>query len=82
MLKSPAEMEAREKAAKRDGFAKWMDQPATRMMLSMIPPSEKQEVLQTLLQETFNAGYQSGSGQMISSVFEAVIDGMKNEKRS
>lgn len=80
MLKTPAEMEAKDKAAKKDGFAKWMDQPATRMMLSMIPASEKQEVLETLLQEAFNAGYQAGGGQMIGSVFESVFAGM--EKRA
>lgn len=81
MLKSHAEMEAKDKIAKRDGFAKWMDQPATRMMLSMIPPGEKQEVLETLLQETFNAGYQTGSGQMILSVFESMMSKERREPR-
>lgn len=80
MIDSPAEMEARDKVAKRDGFAKWMDQPATRMMVSMIPASEKQEVLETLLQEAFNAGYQSGGSQMVGSVFKAVFNGMEKNR--
>lgn len=74
------EMEAKDKSDRKEGFARWMDQPATRMMLSMIPPGDKQEVLETLLQETYNAGFGAGSGKTAGSFLEAILKGM--DKRS
>ena len=67
------EIEQRDKAKKKSAFAKWMDQPATRMMISMIPASDKPEVLETLLQETFNAGFGAGSGETAASFLEAIL---------
>lgn len=72
-MMTAAERETKEKAARKAGFAKWMDQPATRMMMSMIPTGEKPEVLETLLQETFNAGFNSGSGDMAGSFLEVML---------
>lgn len=79
MTDTKSDVAAKEKAAKKEGFDKWMDSPATRMMLSMIPPSEKPEVLETLLQETFNAGFSAGSGSTAGTLLEAIFKGM--EKR-
>lgn len=80
MLKSPAEMEAKQKADKKEGFARFMDQPATRMMMSMIPASDKPEVLETLLQETFSAGYAAGGGQAMGLVIEALFKGVERRQ--
>lgn len=80
MTTNTAELEAKEKQDKKDGFAKWMDQPATRMMLSMIPPGEKQEVLGTLLQETYSAGYSNGAGRATVSFVEAIFKNMDKNK--
>ncbi len=70
------EFEARDRADKKAGFAKWMDQPATRMMLSMIPASEHREVLETLLEETYNAGFGSGAGKTAVSFLETIFKNM------
>lgn len=67
------EAEVQFEADKRLGFDKWMAQPATRLMLSMIPPSEKQEILETLLRETFNAGFTQGCGSTMSAVIGSII---------
>jgi hypothetical protein len=71
--------ESKSRQRKKDGFARFMDQPATRMLVSMIPAGEKQEVLQTLLQETFNSGFNAGTGDATSDIIEALFKGM--EKR-
>lgn len=79
-MHTAAELEADERIYRKDSFSKWMDQPATRMMLSMIPPSEKQEVLGTLLQETFNAGYNAGAGKTAGTFLEALLKGMDKKR--
>lgn len=80
-MKSPSEFEADQKSRQKDGFDRWMDQPATRMMMSMIPPSERPEVLETLLKETFNAGFGAGTGATAGSFLEAMIGGLLKDKR-
>jgi hypothetical protein len=49
------------------------------MMMSMIPKCENAEVLQTLLQETYNSGFSQGAGATAGSFLEAILKGM--EKR-
>ena len=75
------ETEARSKANQKAAFAKWMDQPATRMMMSMIPASDRPEVLETLLQETFGAGFASGSGDTAVSFLETIFKNMEKRDR-
>jgi hypothetical protein len=70
-----AAREAKSRQRKKDGFSRFMDQPATRMMVSMVPADEKQ-VLQTLLQETFNAGFSTGSGDALGDILEAMLKGV------
>lgn len=74
------EMEAKSAARRKSAFDRWMDQPATRMMMSMIPAAEKREVLETLLQETFNSGFQAGAGETAGSFMEVIFKSM--EKRA
>ena len=74
-------MKEKDAIAKKDGFSDWMNQPATRMMLSMIPPADKAEIIETLLQETYNAGYAKGAGQTAVSFFEAMFKNMERKER-
>lgn len=71
-----AEIEAKNKAEKRAGFDRFMDQPATRMMISMIPAGEHREVLETLLHEAFNNGYGCGGASTAGSFMDAILKGM------
>lgn len=68
--------EAKSRQRKKEGFSRFMDQPATRMMLSMIPAGEHKEVLETLLQETFNFGFSAGCGDAMGDMLEALFKGM------
>ena len=70
----------KEQSQKKEAFARFMDQPSTRMMVSMIPPGEKQEVMGTLLQETFNAGWGGGAGNTAGSFLDAILKGMDKKK--
>lgn len=77
-----AERGAKTKAAQKTAFDKWMDQPACRLMLSMLPPmEEKREVLETLLRETFNAGWDAGGGSTAGMFLEAIFTGMEKRDR-
>lgn len=67
--------------AKKEGFSTWMNQPATRMMLSMIPPADKAEVIKTLLQETFNAGYIRGAAQTAVGLLTAMFKRMDKDHK-
>ena len=62
-----------ERAKKKEAFTQWLEQPAARMMMSMIPAGEKTEVLETLLQETFKAGFTVGSGATAKTFLEAIF---------
>lgn len=77
-----ATREAKTIKQRKDAFARFMDQPATRMMVSMIPAGEKQEVLETLLQETFNYGFNCGSGNAMGEVVEALFKNMDKRSRA
>lgn len=70
------DIESQDRIGKKEGFANWKDQPATRMLMSMIPQAEKPEILETLLQETFNAGYAAGAGKTAATFLEAMFKGM------
>jgi len=68
-----AELERRAEVQKKDAFTKWQDEPMVRMGLSMIPSGDHQDALKMLLQSAFNAGFSAGSGNMLSTVVEALI---------
>lgn len=62
MLTTKEDFTAAHKDDEEEGFKSFMATPATRLMMSMVPPTEeKREVLETLLREAFNAGHGRGS---------------------
>lgn len=72
-----AAQQAKEQSNKKLSFDKFMDEPTTRMMLSMIPATdEKREVLETLVQASYERGWQNGSGNTAGSFLEVIIKGM------
>lgn len=76
MSETETQFREREAIAKKEGFAKFLDQPAIRMMCSMIPAGERQDVFQILLQEAFNAGFGCGFGVAVGDVMRTVIKGL------
>jgi hypothetical protein len=56
------EFEVKVLEQKNTAFAAWMKNPATKMFLSMIPASEPPEITLSLLQATFEEGFERGFG--------------------
>lgn len=69
-----AEFEAKSERQRKESFARWLAQPMTRAMLSMIPPTDK-DILRTLLEEAFNQGFGIGSAAILVEVVEALMKG-------
>lgn len=72
--------EARSENKKKDRFAKWLDEPMTRMGLSFIPAGEHQDGLRLLLQSAFDAGFNCGAGDAMSDVVEHLIKPLLKDK--
>jgi hypothetical protein len=49
------------KQSSEEGFNKFMELPATRLMLSSIPPAPVPETLETLLKTAYESGYAGGA---------------------
>lgn len=65
--------EAAMNAARTDAYTTFLARPVTRMMMSMIPAGEQRETLDTLLQETFDAGFTAGGGEMLVSFLTGIV---------
>jgi len=63
----------RSKAKCRAGFDRWLSEPLIRLTISMIPANEQKETLQLLLQSAFEAGFNSGAGDIVSQIAERVF---------
>ena len=71
------ELDAKTVTGKKDGFAKFLEDPMVRMGMSMIPPGDKQEALSMLLQSAFNCGYDHGAAMVAVSMVEALLKDKK-----
>jgi hypothetical protein len=65
-----AEVERLRKRLADQAFSNWLEQPTVRFMISMIPPSDRPEVLQTLLRDGFNSGVAVGGAAMASEIIQ------------
>lgn len=70
MTISQKEFEVRSNEERREGFRRWMQEPMTRALVSMIPPCEQIEVL---LQAAFEAGHANGSVSATISFLDYVM---------
>lgn len=64
------EFEARSVEAKKEGFRRWMQEPMTKAMLSLMPPCEHMEVI---LQACWESGFAGGSVSTTISFLEHVM---------
>lgn len=67
------QIEEKSRLHKRNGFAKWLEQPMTRALVSMIPASEGKDVVQTVLQAAWESGYDTGVGVGMLMVIESIM---------
>jgi hypothetical protein len=48
--------------ARKDRFAKWLDEPMVKAMVSMIPEGQNPDHVRLVLEQAFRAGYDAGGG--------------------
>jgi len=68
------DIEARATASKRKGFDEFMKQPTIRLLISMIPAGEAKETLDTLLQQSFDTGWNHGSANIAVEMISGILD--------
>lgn len=54
-------------------FAKFLEQPMTKLVLSMMPPAEPQELTTTLLKATFKAGMAAGEASCSEDLTQLLL---------
>lgn len=57
------ELEIKHEAAKKTGFEKWLGEPSTRALISMIPEIENKDLVRLILQSAYDSGFGLGSVQ-------------------
>lgn len=70
---SPQEVSARMKVSSERAFQAWMSKPETKLMMSMIPPADNPDALQTLLRSSFNEGHGNGQGEVAMLIVESML---------
>jgi hypothetical protein len=70
------QMEAKDQAAKKVNFDRFMREPLTGAMLSIMPPSEHLEVL---LRAAFESGFNAGNARGMINVFESIMPELKGK---
>jgi len=58
---------------KKFGFELMMKSPSVRMIVSMIPPSENPDALETLLREAFNQGFNCGATNAVIDMLGSLL---------
>lgn len=56
--------------ATKSQFEEFMKKPTVRLLISMIPNLERQEIIEALLRESFSAGWECGVGHLSVSVLK------------
>ena len=72
-MTTPTEIRTNMKASTETAFTKWMDKPEIKFMLSLIPPSENPDAMQTLLRSCFAEGHGAGEGAVAMMMIEAML---------
>lgn len=73
MSVTPSEVRTNMKANTETSFTKWMDKPETKLILSLMPPSENPDAMQTLLRSCFAEGHGAGEGAVAVLMIEAML---------
>lgn len=58
-------------------FNEYMAKAETKLFISLIPPIENPDVLQTLLRSAFGAGVAAGTGIVLTSLFDSMTKDRK-----
>lgn len=55
------QFEAKQETNRKIGFDKWLGEPSTRALLSMIPETENKDLVKLILQSAYDSGFGAGS---------------------
>ena len=78
--KALAEKISREMRENKDeAFRQFLEMPATKFMMSVVPPPENPDALPSLLKATFDTAYAAGSVKTIMSMAEHVMKGLRDD---
>lgn len=61
------------KEAKEHDFRELMSQPHMKLMISLIPPSQPPELVETLVKTMFDKGFDSGVGTVVLHMTDEVL---------
>lgn len=67
---SEQEFTTKQDQSRKDGFNRWMSDPITKALISLIPPCDHLEVL---LQASYEAGFNSGGATTAMQFISAVM---------
>lgn len=70
-----------ESKAKHDGFQQWLAKPETKYFMSKIPQSEDPDLVRTVLDFAFRAGFDFGVGHIASTMTKVIFEGMQNKNK-
>lgn len=70
-----AQLQAAQKAAMEDGYARHLARPELKTLMSLVPASEPPELLTTLLRSFYDAGANDGSAIVASLLARFLLEG-------
>lgn len=73
-----ANLRNRSEASRKEGLNYFMLRPETKLIISLIPPSEHNEVVRTLIESAFNAGFSAGSGVVTAYFLDVAMKKVKD----
>jgi hypothetical protein len=69
--------QAKQEATIKAAFDKFMSSETTKLMVSMVPPTEPRELLVTLLRSAFETGATTGMAVTMQSLFDGFVSAAK-----
>lgn len=75
MTTETAERKAEKHAKKEESFNQFLERAETKLMLSLIPPSDNPDAVKVLLRSAFEAGSSHGGGEIVGDLIGAMLKG-------
>jgi hypothetical protein len=66
--------------ARQEGLRCFLAKPETKLMISLIPPGNPQEVLNTLIESAYNDAFDMGCAAVATSLMDAMVQKLAEGK--
>jgi hypothetical protein len=73
LMMNAKEREAYIETRRTEGFNSFLEPPATKLMLSIIPPGTTPDALISLIESAFNTGYACGQACVLIGMLEETL---------